>query len=123
MNNIELTPSGDGFDWLFKDGDLVNVRGDSAIISSVLHNIFLSNGELELEWYKDKGSLLNFYSKLLSNENSKVLIRAEVENQCMKVEEIADAKAEIEIIDGNVYIQKITLTKKDGGLIIVAKQG
>ena len=28
-----------------------------------------------------------------------------------------------EIIDGNVYIQKITLTKKDGGLIIVAKQG
>lgn len=123
MNNIELTPSGDGFDWLFKDGDLVNVRGDSAIISSVLHNIFLRNGELELEWYKDKGSLLNSYSKLLSNENSKVLIRAEVENQCMKVEEIADAKAEIEIIDGNVYIQKITLTKKDGGLIIVAKQG
>ena len=117
MNDIQLTPTGEGYDWNFRNGDIADVIGDQQIISSLIHTVLLKQGELEQLYYRDKGSsLYNFYDKP-NTELMKELVKSDIETLCKTIDGVYDAEAEITTRESSITIKRIKITKRNGGVL------
>lgn len=120
MNDIELIPTEEGFfDWNFDNGKISNVTGDQQLISAVTHTLMLHFGELEQEVYTNNGCNVYDYLKLPMTNRTRELIKGEIENSCRLVKGVKDVSVEVEAINIDTFKASITITKANGGVIIV----
>lgn len=117
MNDIQLTPTSDGYDWNFTNGDISDVIGDQQIISSLIHTILLRQGELEQLYYQDKGSTTYNLQNKPNTELMTELIKSDIESLCKTLPEVYDAEATITTGESNITITRLTITKQNGGLL------
>lgn len=121
MNDIKLTGGYDGcYDWSFKHNDVENVIGDQQIISSVIHSVLLNYGELEQYAYIGKGSNTRQYVYLRNVEENKALVKAELEAVCNACAGVQSSEVTLSQSDTSIVVEKIIITKNNGGVLEIA---
>lgn len=116
MNDIQLIPNelGDKLDWNFNEYDVVDVNGNSALVSALKHKIMLRWGELEQELYSDKGSRLYETIKYADTESAENVVREILEATIKETIGIADAKVKVASKEHMTYIQEVIIVKNNG---------
>ena len=124
MNDILLKPAAQVgcFDWTFNNSDIVNIIGDMQIKNAVLHAVFLKYNELEQAFYENKGNkAYNYINQIIttddtkSNNQTQKIIETELKTVIEQINNVKTAEIKTEIKNNKILINKIKITKNDGG--------
>lgn len=116
IQNIRLKQENGSYDWSFTDDDVESVKGNNAIISSLIHNLLLKEGELEQAIYFDKGCLANNYIHATQTSKNKEMIQNILSESIKNLDGVSDAELDITQTDDGIKINNITIIKTDGGV-------
>ena len=114
MNDIELIPNNNGWDWNFTNNSVNNVIGEQRIISAIRHAVLLNEYELEQEIYSEEGCASNKYIKLPLNDSTRTLITENIRIVCKKIVGVQDVNVELGEEDGIIIITKIICQLTNG---------
>ena len=116
MDDISLTHNieEDNYDWTFNAGDVEIVRGDSALVNSVIHSVLLKPDELLQEIYQDKGCDAHDLIKSTASQSNQTFIEERIITTCKEITGVTDATCNITFTDENFAISELTIIKDDG---------
>lgn len=116
MEDIALTHivEEDTYDWTFTAGDVENVRGDSALVNSVIHSVLLKQDELLQEVYQGKGCDAHDLIKSTASQSNQIFLEERIIATCKEITGVIDATCSVTCTDENFAITEITIIKDDG---------
>lgn len=114
MNDIELTGTGNKYDWTFTETDLVDVNGNASLVSAIRHALLLQHDELEQTIYEDKGTRLEEILRSTDTDSATSIAKQTIEEELREI--VGVQKAEVELIanDGAVQVTTAKITKTNG---------
>lgn len=114
MNDIQLTGENNEYDWDFTETDLVDVNGNSALISAVRHSLLLRRNEITQTLYQTKGTRMEEVILSADTESANDIAKQMLEEECRQIEGIQKAVVETTTENNTIQIKKVHITKNDG---------
>ena len=107
--DIELVKNDGCFDWKFTGTDVSVVSGVQRLRSAVVHAIMLREGELDIDVYRDDGSLVYEYTRAKNNSQNREYVKEAIISACKTIGGVTDATVELTTDGNHVWIEKLVL--------------
>lgn len=112
-SDIELERTSDNtFDWVFTDTDVETGIGARRLRSSVIHQLGLRRGELDMAPYSEKGGDVYKYLKAKNSDTNMQYLKEAVIACVKEVTGIEEVEVELERVGDSVVIEAMTILYK-----------